>query len=54
MKTEMDILVEISCLEVELSKEMKHVQLPIRFHTMEVATKATKVCAVCRMEICSC
>jgi hypothetical protein len=23
MKTEMDILVEISCLEVELSKEMK-------------------------------
>lgn len=24
MKTEMDILVEISCLEVELAKEMKN------------------------------
>ena len=39
MKTEMDILVEISCLEVELSKEMKQAIL----HDINILRIQTKI-----------
>jgi hypothetical protein len=39
MKTEMDVLVEISCLELELAKEMKQDIL----HDINILTIQTKI-----------